>query len=134
LGLIHDHFVKSRGKSACERCGPLGSLKKTDYINAYIGCTQIASLAQGVASVLRSVLVGCLVSVDMRAQSSMPDGSWIDLVVFRVEQVESCSVASECICTSQTNVYAERFPAVDNGRPKSDTLNSAGREEKLTQE
>jgi hypothetical protein len=73
LGLIHDHFVKSRGESPCERRRPMGALKKADYIDADIGCTQIASLAQGVPSTFRSVLVGRLVSVDMGAQSSMPD-------------------------------------------------------------
>jgi hypothetical protein len=134
LRLIHDDFLKSRGKSSRERRGPLGALKKADDINPYIGCTQIASLTQAVASAPRSLLVGCLVVPDMRAQASMPDRGGIDLVVFRVEQVKSCCVASECIPTAQTNVHTEGFPAVDNGRTKGDTLNSTGREEKLTQE
>jgi len=134
LRFIHDDFLKSCRKSPSESPGPRGALKAPQNINPDIGCTQIASLPKGAPSLRGSLLVSSLVTLDMHAQSGVPNGRWIDLAIFRVEEVKSDPIAPECIYTSQTNVHTERLPAVDNGRTKKDTFNSTGREEKLAQE
>lgn len=96
-----------------------------------IRCTQIPVPAQGAPSLRGSLVVSCLVGLDMCPQSGVPDRSWIDLVIFGIEEIESDPIASERICTPQTNVHTERLPAIDDARTKDDTFNSTGRKEKL---
>jgi hypothetical protein len=69
----------------------------------------------------------------MGAKSNVPDRVRIDLVIFRIKEVESSPGASECIRTSQSNIHTECLPAVNDGRTNVNTFNSAGREEKVAQ-